>query len=223
VSPDHAAAIGATVAVSAALAALVRARPGYGPVVRAGLAGFLLAGAAGYVLAEWRLGVLSPGDFLPLHLCDFAIFVAAFALLARRPGAVELVWFWALTGTLVAVLTPAVSGSFPDWRWFLYFAMHGGVIVAALVLVVGCGIRPRPGAAWRAFGWTAAYAAAVGVVDLALGANFLFLRARPAQPTLLDWLGPWPVYILAAAGLALAGFHLLALPFRARRWNAGER
>ncbi len=187
--------------------------------MRCGLAAFLLAGAIGYVVAEWRLGILSAWDFLPLHLCDFAIFVAAFALVTRRHGAVELLWFWALTGTLLAVLTPAVSGSFPDWRWLLYFAMHGGVIAAAVVLVAGCGIRPRPGAAWRAFGWTVAYASVVAVVDLVTGANFLWLRAKPAQPTLLDWLGPWPVYLLAAGAIGLAGFHLLALPFRARRWT----
>lgn len=171
------------------------------------------------MIAEWRLGILSAWDFLPLHLCDFAIFVAAFALLTRRPGAVELVWFWALTGTLLAVLTPAVSGRFPDWRWLLYFAMHGGVITAAVVLVLGCGIQPRPGAAWRAFGWTVAYAAVVGFVDLMTGANFLWLRAKPEQPTILDWLGPWPVYLIAAGAIGLAGFHLLALPFRARRWS----
>jgi hypothetical integral membrane protein (TIGR02206 family) len=200
---------------------LVRARPGSATAVRVGLAAFLLWGAIGYVLAEWRLGILSPRDFLPLHLCDFAIFVAAFALLARRPGAVELVWFWALTGTLLAVVTPAVDGGFPDWRWALYFAMHGGVIAAAAVLVVGCRIRPRPGAAWRAFGWTLVYAAAVGIVDLLTGANFLWLRAKPPQPTLLDRLGPWPVYVLAAGALGLAGFHLLALPFR-RRANPGR-
>jgi hypothetical integral membrane protein (TIGR02206 family) len=182
--------------------------------VRAALAGALLGGAIGYVVAEWRLGLLSPGDFLPLHLCDFAIFLAAFALGARRPGAVELLWFWALSGTLLAILTPAVSGSFPDWRWLLYFAMHGGVIAAAAVLVIGCGIRPRPGAPWRAFGWTAAYAGVVAAVDLVTGANFLWLRAKPAQPTILDWLGPWPVYLFAAAAIGLAGFHLLGLPFR---------
>jgi hypothetical integral membrane protein (TIGR02206 family) len=182
--------------------------------VRVGLAAFLLAGAVGYVIAEWRLGILSAWDFLPLHLCDFAIFVAAFALLTGRRAAVELIWFWALSGTLLAVLTPAVSGSFPDWRWLLYFAMHGGVIAAALVLVVGCGIRPRPGAALRAFGWTLVYAGIVGVVDLVTGANFLWLRAKPAQPTLLDWLGPWPLYLLAAGAIGLAAFHLLALPFR---------
>jgi hypothetical integral membrane protein (TIGR02206 family) len=216
----HAAAIELTAAVSVGLALLVRARPSSGPAVRGGLAAFLLAGAIGYVIAEWRLGILSAWDFLPLHLCDFAIFVAAFALLTRRPGAVEVLWFWALTGTLLAALTPAVSGSFPDWRWLLYFAMHGGVIAAAVVLVLGCGIRPRAGAAWRAFGWTVVYAGMVAVVDLVTGANFVWLRAKPAQPTLLDWLGPWPVYLLAAGAIGLAGFHLLALPFRAGRWSS---
>lgn len=218
-SPAHAAAIGLTAAVAVGLAVLVRARPGNGPAVCVGLAAFLLAGAAGYVAVEWRLGVLSVWDFLPLHLCDFAIFVAAFALVTRRHGAVELVWFWALTGTLLAVLTPAVSGSFPDWRWILYFAMHGGVIAAAIVLVLGCGIRPRRGAPWRAFGWTALYAAVVGIVDLVTGANFLWLRTKPSQPTLLDWLGPWPLYLFAAGAIGLAGFHLLALPFCSGNWS----
>lgn len=217
----HAAAILGTGTAAMGVAALVRARPASGPAVRAGLAGFLLAGAAGYVVAEWRVGVLSVWDFLPFHLCDFAIFVAAFALLTRRPGAVELVWFWALTGTLLAVVTPAVSGDFPDWRWLLYFGMHGGVIAAAVLLVLGCGIHPRPGAPWRAFGWTAAYAAAVAVVDLVTGANFLWLRAKPTQPTLLDWLGPWPVYLVAAGAIGLAGFHLLMLPFRAPERGRG--
>ncbi|HYO46772.1 MAG TPA: TIGR02206 family membrane protein [Gemmatimonadota bacterium] len=216
-SQAHAAAVGLTAAASVGLAALVRARPASGPSVRAGLAGFLLAGAAGYVAAEWRLGVLSPWDFLPLHLCDFAIFAAAFALLTHRRGAVELVWFWALTGTLLAIVTPAVSGSFPDWRWILYFAMHGGVIAAAVVIVVGCGIRPRKDAPWRVFGWTALYAAVIAIVDFATGANFLWLRAKPLQPTPLDWLGPWPIYILAAGAIGLVGFHLLALPFRTSR------
>lgn len=215
-TPAHAAALVGIVATAGALATAVRARPEVAPFVRLGLAVLLLAGAFGYVVAEWWLGVVSPRDFLPLHLCDFAIFLAVFALLSRRVGAVELLWFWALTWVLVAIVTPAVDGSFPGWRWILYFAMHGGVIASALVLVAGCGIRPRAGAAWRAFGWTAAYAALVGAVDLATGANFLWLRAKPVQPTLLDWLGPWPLYLVAAGALGLAGYLLLALPFAAR-------
>ena len=53
----------------------------------------------------------------------------------------------------------------------------------------------------------------VGVVDGLWGMNFLYLREKPWAPTLLDWLGPWPVYILAVEALALVLFLLLALPF----------
>ena len=54
------------------------------------------------------------------------------------------------------------------------------------------------------------------MVDVALDANYLFLCRKPAAPTLLDWLGPWPVYIAAADALALVAFLLLDLPFRVR-------
>jgi uncharacterized membrane protein YwaF len=43
--------------------------------------------------------------------------------------------------------------------------------------------------------------------------NFLYLREKPWAPTPLDWLGPWPVYILSVELLALVLFGLLALPF----------
>jgi uncharacterized membrane protein YwaF len=66
------------------------------------------------------------------------------------------------------------------------------------------------------------YAALVGGVNVLLGTNFLFLRERPANPTLLDWFGPWPVYIGTAAALAFLLFWLLALPFRSRAAPGAE-
>ena len=92
-----------------------------------------------------------------------------------------------------------------------------------MALVLGCGNQRRPGGGWGAFGWTLVYGAVVGFVYLATGAFFLGLRAKPEQPTILDWLGPWPVYLIAAGAIGLAGFHLLALPFRARRWSEPRR
>lgn len=203
---------------AAGLALLVRRGSGrLALAVRIGLAGLLLAGAGAYLGSEALAGRLSVWDFVPLHLCDFAIFVAAFALLTLRPLAVEIVWFWALSGTTLAIVTPDVVGSFPDWRWLAYFGLHGSVVASAIVLVAGLGVHPRPGAPWRVFGWTAVYAAVVGVVDWATGANFLYLRQKPVRPTLLDAFGPWPVYIVVAAGVALGLFWLLYLPFRRRR------
>lgn len=203
---------------AAGLALLVRRCSGrFALAVRVGLAGLLLAGVGAYLGSEALAGRLSVWDFVPLHLCDFAIFVAAFALLTLRPLAVEIVWFWALSGTTLAIVTPDVAGSFPDWRWLAYFGLHGSVVVSAIVLVAGLGVLPRPGAPWRVFGWTVLYAAVVGVVDWTTGANFLYLRQKPVRPTLLDAFGPWPVYIVVAAGVALGLFWLLHLPFRRRR------
>jgi uncharacterized membrane protein YwaF len=61
---------------------------------------------------------------------------------------------------------------------------------------------------------TAGYAALVGGVNAVLGTNFMFLRTRPATPTILDWFGPWPLYIGTAGALAFVLFWFLALPFR---------
>lgn len=176
----------------------------------------LLGGAAAYLTAESLVAELSIWDFLPFELCDLAIFVAAYALVTRGPLASEVAWFWALSGTVLAMITPDVAGGFPEWRWVAYFTMHGAVVVSAVVLTVGLGRRPRPGAPWRVFGWTAAYAAAVALFDLATGANFLYLRHKPAQPTMLDGFGPWPLYIAVEALIGIVAFHLLMLPFRSR-------
>jgi uncharacterized membrane protein YwaF len=69
-------------------------------------------------------------------------------------------------------------------------------------------------------GLTAAWAGLVGLVNLALGTNFMYLCRKPSVPTLLDWMGPWPVYLGTAALAALALFGLLALPFRGTLYSS---
>lgn len=150
---------------------------------------------------------------LPLQLCDMAIFVAAAALWTRHPLLVEVTYFWALAGTIQALLTPDLPQPFPTYPYFQYYIAHGGVVAAALVLVVGLRIYPRRWAVAWAAGITLAYAAFVGIVDAITGADYMFLRAKPPSPTLLDALGPWPWYILSATALGVALFLVLDAPF----------
>ena len=221
---DHLAILGLTGLLAAAACAVVRRRPGsrlarsLGPL----LALALLASVAVWAVGELAAGRLSPWQLLPLHLCDLLILAAAAALLTRRAWLVEILYFWAGAGALLAMLTPDVPRGFPDPYFLLFFGLHGAVVVAAALLVLGYGIRPRPGAASRVFALTLAYAALIAVVNLILDTNYLFLRWKPSNPTLLDRLGPWPWYLVWSGVLGFALFLLLEWPFRRCTRRAAE-
>ena len=153
-------------------------------------------------------------ELLPLHLCDWATFTGVIALVTRRPLAFELTWFWALAGTTQALVTPDLAVRPPELSWYTFYLSHGGVVAAALLLTWGAGLRTRPWAAFRVFAWSQLYMATVLGLNALLGTNYGYLCAKPANPSLLDHLGPWPWYLLSLEGLALALFLLLDLPFR---------
>lgn len=220
---DHLLALALTIVAAVLLSWASRrwaSRPA-GTALRIVLAAALLAATAGTLLAWSRERPLGLLDLLPLHLCDFLILVAAYTLVTRAQAAYEVLYFWGCAGTLLALFSPDVHTGFPDWRFVSFFVLHGLVVVAAVVLTVGFGLRPQRGAAWRAFAITNAYALVVGLVNWVFGTNFLYLRDKPGAPTLLDWMGPWPVYILVADGLAALLFVLLALPFRVAKRSGG--
>ncbi len=177
----------------------------------------LAADAVSFVVALVVAGTFSPKTSLPLALCDMAALVAAAACWTRRPVLVELTYFWGLAGTLQAVITPDLNAGFPHLVFFQYMAGHLGIVLAAVYLVVGLRITPRPGAVLRVFAITVTYTGCVGLVDALTGANYMFLRSPPGEWTLLRVLGPWPWYMASAAGVALVLLLLLDAPFWRRR------
>ena len=210
----HVGALACVAIVATALVRLARTRPGIVPSVRWALAGGIVGLVAFELAVAAREGWLSWSTLLPLELCDAALVLAVATLLRPRQAPAEIVYFWAGSGTLVAMLTPELPWGFPRWEFVVFFGLHGLVLVAALVLVFGLGLRPGPGAPWRMLGITAGWAAFVGLVNLVLGTNFMYLRHKPTVATPLDWMGPWPVYVGVCGIVALVLFHVLALPFR---------
>lgn len=190
----------------AAAGAVIAARRGRRLATRLG---YLLALAiflawAGEYVADGVNGTYSTEYTLPLQLTDAVSAVAIVALLTRAQLAVELTYFWSLSATLQALLTPDLGQNFPSIYYFTYFGYHVAALVAALMLTFGLRIYPRPWAALKAFGATLVWAAVAGLADVITGGNYMYLHYKPVHNSLLNVLGPWPWYIASTAALALA-------------------
>jgi hypothetical integral membrane protein (TIGR02206 family) len=220
---DHVAALAVTAVLCLALPVAARARPSeWTRPFRRAFAAFLLAWFLAYPVVVLLRGSYELDFDLPLHLTDAATGVAVIALWSRRGLAFELTWFWGLTASLQAILTPDLGADdrFPSFFYWHYFITHGGVVVAAVFLGLGLQMTARPGAVRRVFLATAAWAGVAAIGNALTGGNYMFLTEKPEAATLLDYMGPWPWYILTAALVALALFELLDLPFRRRRAEA---
>jgi hypothetical integral membrane protein (TIGR02206 family) len=215
-SPEHLAAIAATAVLALLLTVLARRARARAPAIARALAVAILAGYVAEQLSYLIRGTWSVRVNLPLHLSDAVTLVSIAALWRPRPGLLtELVWFWALSASLQAVLTPDLNHTFPDVLFLTYFVTHSGAIAAACLLVIGMRLAPRPGAALRAFACTLAVAVLAAAGCLATGGNYMFLRRKPSDGSVLDLLGPWPWYIAGAAALGLALLLVLQMIARA--------
>jgi hypothetical integral membrane protein (TIGR02206 family) len=162
-------------------------------------------------------GLLSFPDHLPLELCDLSLALTIVALFALKPLAYDLAYYWALAGASMALLTPNLWEPFPSFGTVQFFVAHGLTVAAVLYLVWSGQARPRPWSVLRAMVGVNIFAAVVGVFDYVYKTNYFYLRAKPANASVLDYLGPWPIYLLCTEGVALVLFVLLYLPARARQ------
>ena len=217
-SPEHVIPLALLVVAAVLLCVAARRAPGRWVDAVAAIMALSLAIAElswqPYVLANHTW---SPAASLPVQLCDVAGFVAAAALLWRQLLLVEVAYFWGLGGTLQAVLTPDLKDRFPSFPYLQFYVTHDLVILAALFLVFGLALTPRRGAVRRIFLLTVAFAVLVGLIDVATGGNYMYLRQAPVSGSLLDLMGPWPWYIATGAVLTLAVLKILDAPLRLSR------
>ncbi|QTN32216.1 TIGR02206 family membrane protein [Akkermansiaceae bacterium] len=181
---------------------------------------FLNLSAYPFALFAWHNHPRALDNVLPLHLCDLAAIVAGFALFTRKPFLLTLTYFWGLAATLQALLTPAITIGPPSLPFIHFFVQHFAIVAAALYIPLV--LKWRPEAPWwksplKVFGISVAYQGVALLVNMALKTNFAFASRPPDNPSLIDHLGPWPVYLFAMQGLAFVLFILLALPFKTGR------
>lgn len=192
-------------------------REGYRVWLRVGLAALLTAHWVEFYVLRVAQGQFVLVKDLPMQLCDWATAAAIVALMTRRQWWYEAAYFWGLSGTLQAVLTPDLREGFPSVHFFNFFVGHSGLVVAVLVLTAVEGLRPHGWSIVRVILWTEVYCAAALVVNHFSGEDYGFLSERPPTKSLLDYLSNnHGMYLLEMHLLEVAFYLVLYAPFWVR-------
>ncbi|HLK32324.1 MAG TPA: TIGR02206 family membrane protein [Terriglobales bacterium] len=215
--PLHIAILAAIPALAGLLAWLCRRSRAWGLWIQRCLGAFLAANELIWYVYKFHYEGLRFPEGLPIQLCDFTLWTTVFAAFTLTNWAVDFAYFAGLAGSSMAVITPDLWAPAASYPTIYFFLAHGGVIATILTLWWGRLARPQTGSAWRAFLVLNVYAISIGAFDFIFKTNYFYLRGKPANPSLLDYLGPWPVYILAGEGIAALLFWLLALAFQHSR------
>jgi hypothetical integral membrane protein (TIGR02206 family) len=154
---------------------------------------------------------------LPLHLCDINTVVCALMLLTRSYRLYEVAYFWSICGSLAALLTPDLRYGFPHITFLLFFFGHGVVIIAVLYATFAWGFRPQLRSVGTTLLITIVYGALLLPLNFVLDTNYMYLRAKPASATPIDYLGPWPWYLFGLVVLAAIVMLLSYAPFALSR------
>jgi hypothetical integral membrane protein (TIGR02206 family) len=165
---------------------------------------------------------------VPLQLCDVAELTAAYALWSQRHWAFALTYYWGLVLSSQALITPDVgtpqegAPDFPHHLFVTFFTLHVLVVWAAIYLTWGRRMRPT----WLSYRFaiiaSLAWAVFTFTFNTIAGTNYGYLNRKPPTASLLDVLGPWPVYLLVEITIVLIVWALMTWPWERTRRHATE-
>ncbi len=166
----------------------------------------------------YKLVQPSLGHSVPLQLCDLAELTAAYALWSQRNWAFALAYYWGLPLSSQALITPDLNApDFPSHSFLTFFALHLLVVWAAIYLTWGCGMRTG----WRSYRFavitTLAWGAFTFIFNTIARTDYGFLNRKPLNASLLDFLGPWPFYVVAEVAIVGAVWALMTWPWELKR------
>lgn len=161
---------------------------------------------------HWTNGLFNYRVDLPLSICNLFAFTAPLLFWNPSYRRFEVVYFMVLSGTLQAMITPDLYAGFPSYGFFKYWIVHGGLVLIVVHYLLSFNLIPEPRSMLRTFGWLNIYLLALVPINLWLGANYFYMMEKPLNPSILDYFGPWPIYILVCEVLAMAFFALAYVP-----------
>ena len=158
--------------------------------------------AFGLILSEmsyyWRLvGVpaLQPGpvENLPLGVCGWAAIFCSYMVIGKKQSLFDIVYFWLLSGSLFALLTPTpLTYTGPTrFRYYQFWSAHTLVYIAIFYMIFVHGMRPYVKSMFKSYAALVFMAfIAYNVNNMIPGANYLYMARPESAPSVLDILPP---------------------------------
>ena len=172
-----------------------------------------------WVMLEIIAGSFDVSLHLPVHLCRVSSLLIPLVMVKQHFLTFEILFFWGLSGSLQGAITPDISAGFPHFHYFRFWVGHNGIILALIHAVVVFRMRPTIHSLWKSFVALNIFLILAVIANLILDANYFWICGKPTTPTgehvpsILDFMGPWPWYILSAEFVAILHFFLAYSPF----------
>jgi len=171
----------------------------------------------------WRLIAIpslgpNPIDNLPIAVCGWAAIFCSYMVIGKSQTLFDISYFWLLSGSLFALLTPTVlTYAGPTrFRYYQFWVEHLFGYIAIFYMIFVHKMRPTVKSAVKSY---------IAFIILALiayftnnllgeGANYLFMARPEAAPSVLDILPPnFVLRILIMAAVITAMYVLAYLPW----------
>jgi hypothetical integral membrane protein (TIGR02206 family) len=173
---------------------------------------FLAITVVVYTIFEMALGRFTIAEDLPLSTCNLFCILAPWMFWRPKYNYFVVVYFLVMAGTLQAVITPDLYRGFPSYGFFKYWITHVGLVLLVIHYLVCFELYPTAKSMLIAFAWLNIYVLLLMPINYLLDANYFYLMAKPINPSVLDYFGPWPIYILVAELLVMGFFAIAMLP-----------
>ena len=170
----------------------------------------------------WRL-VAMPSlehgvvENLPLGVCQWSVIFCSFLVLGKSQTLFDIVYFWLLSGSLFALLTPTVlTHTGPTrYRYYQFWLEHTLGYVTVFYMIFVHRMRPTVRSAFKSMAALISMAVlAYWVNCMVPGANYLYMARPEAAPSVLDILpANFALRIAIMAAVISAMFALAYLPW----------
>jgi len=185
----------------------------------------------------WRLASApwlsnGPSEHLPIGVCAWSVIFCAFMLVGKSQRLFDIVYFWLLSGTVFALITPTpLTFCGPTrFRYYQFWLEHTLGYVAIFYMIFVLCMRPNVRSILRSY---------VALIVLAIiaawtnsmvpGANYLYMARPESVPSILDILPPnYALRIIIMLSAITLLFGLAYLPWyikdkKAKKTNTAEQ